>query len=71
VVVGAPIQDMPLDQGLEHVSARPADRQHSHFGSAIAPMTIGIVVVACLAASAAGVPQVTMMSTGRARESRA
>jgi hypothetical protein len=33
-------------------------------GSAIAPMTIGIVVVARLAARAAGVLQVTIASTG-------
>jgi hypothetical protein len=40
-------------------------------GSLMAAMTTGIVVVACLAACAAAVPSVTMMSTGRAISSRA
>ena len=34
-------------------------------GSPMVPMTMGIVVVACFAASTASVPQVTMTSTLR------
>jgi hypothetical protein len=35
-------------------------------GSPSAPITTGIELVACLAAKAAGVPQVTIRSTGSA-----
>jgi len=40
-------------------------------GSPIAAMTTGMVVVACLAASAAGVPRVMMTSTGKRTSSAA
>ena len=40
-------------------------------GSPMAPITTGIVVVACFAANAAGVPHVTIRSTGIAANSAA